>query len=246
MTYQEWQRGLIALGYNLGPAGADGIPGRMSQAATRKFKVANGMSDTPTVGPNSIAAMNSRLAQIGRAAPEGSRPNTAPAPLWVVEAGRRLGVAEVAGARSNPTILGWAKRLGTRVLGMNFTNDDTPWCGLFIAYVIAVCLPSESLPAIVVRASSWDKFGRGLTKPGYGCIVRYQRPGGGHVGILIGISADGRLHRVRGGNQSNRVSDTWIEASRCVAYRWPATINSHPGPVPILDAKGAPISRDER
>lgn len=244
MTYQEFQRGLIALGYNLGPAGADGVPGRMSQAATIAFKVKHGLSATVTIGPQTIAVMNRELATIGRPAPSGSKPYQTPPPVWVVEAGRHLGVKEVVGRGSNPTIMGWAKRLGARVLGMNYTDDDTPWCGLFIAYVIAVCLPGEPLPAIVVRASAWDKFGR-ATAPVFGCIVRYQRPGGGHVGILIGRSADGRLHRVRGGNQSNRVSDTWIEAERAVAYRWPSSVNSKGEPVPVLDASGAPVSRNE-
>lgn len=241
MTYQEFQRGLIALGYDLGRAGADGIPGRMTQRAIIAFKSSIGLTPTVTIGPKTIEGLNKALA--ARNKPPAGR--TPPPPSWVIEAGRYLGVAEVAGPRSNPTILGWAQRLGAKALGIKYTDDDTPWCGLFVAAVIATTLPNEALPAIVVRASSWDKFGRALGAPALGAIARFQRPGGGHVGFVVGISADGRLLRIRGGNQSNRVSDAWIETARVVAYRWPSSIVSSPAPAPVMDSRGVTISRNE-
>lgn len=241
MTFKEYQAGLIRLGYDLGRAGADGIPGSATNAATLAFKAKHGLAATTTVGPQTVAALNAELAALG--SPPVS--DTPPPPVWIVEARRYLGLAEVAGARSNPTILGWAQRLGAKVVGMAFTNDDTPWCGLFVAAVISRALPSECLPAVVVRAASWDAFGRHLNQTAFGCVVRFQRPGGGHVGFAIGRSADGRLIRVLGGNQSNRVSETWIEKARLVECRWPSSINSPPIPLPIMDAKGVTISRDE-
>lgn len=249
MQYQEFQRGLIALGFDLGRGGPsgrgdDGIPGRLSQQATVAFKRKHGLSGTVTIGPQTIAAMRADLAKL-RGSPPPTRPSTGLDPVWMIEAKRYLGIAEVAGPRSNPTILGWAQKLGRKVLGMDYTNDDVPWCGLFVAAVIASTLPGEVLPAIVVRASAWDKFGRKLAAPAYGAIARFQRPGGGHVGFIVGISADGKLLRIRGGNQSNRVSDTWIEISRLVAVRWPSSINSQPQPAPVLDSSGARISRNE-
>ncbi len=241
MTFQQYQAGLIRLGYNLGRQGADGIPGAMTNAATIAFKVKHGLSATTTIGPQTVAAMNAAL--LGLGVPAAS--DSPPPPVWIVEARRFLGIAEVAGAKSNPTILGWARTLGSRVLGMAYTNDDTPWCGLFVAAVIAKTLPTEGLPAVVVRAAAWDKFGRHLHFVALGSIVRFQRPGGGHVGFAIGRSADGRLIRVLGGNQSNRVSETWIEKARLVEVRWPSSIATPPAPVPVMDAKGATISRDE-
>ena len=251
MTYQEAQRILISLGYDLGRGGPsgkgdDGIPGRLSQAAIVAFKRARGLNPTPTIGPQTVAALEAEKAKrTGAAIP--AVPSTGLDPVWIIEARRYLGIAEVVGRGSNATILGWAKRLGTKVLGMTYADDDTPWCGLFVAAVIAATLPGEVLPAIVVRASSWDKFGRKLNAPAFGAIARFQRPGGGHVGFVVGRSADGKLLRILGGNQSNRVSETWIEADRLVAggMRWPSSINSTPEPAPILNAKGAPVSRNE-
>lgn len=250
MTYQDAQRILILLGYDLGRGGPsgkgdDGVPGRLSQQAIVAFKKQRGLNPTPTIGPQTVAALEAeRAKRIGAAIP--AVPPVGLAPVWVIEARRYLGLAEVSGKGSNPAILGWAKRLGTKVLGMTYADDDVPWCGLFVAAVVASTLPGEVLPNVVVRASSWDCFGRKLAAPALGAIARFQRPGGGHVGIVTGVSADGKLLRILGGNQSNRVTETWIEVSRLVALRWPSSIQSQPTAAPILNAKGAPVSRDER
>ena len=241
MTFQEFQRGLIRLGYDLGRAGADGVPGRMTAAATIAFKVKRGLSATPAIGPQTIAAMATALREKGTPAPA---PRTPPAPVWMIEAQRNLSVREVAGPKSDPTILGWAKRLGSRVLGMNYVEDGTPWCGLFVAHCVELTLPGEPLPSIVVRASSWDRFGRSSSR-GFGAILRFQRPGGGHVGFYAGETADGRFLKVLGGNQSNRVSYAMIESSRLVAVRWPSTGGETRERV-IVDAKGTPMSSNEQ
>lgn len=244
MTLQDFQRGLIRLGYDLGRAGADGIPGRLTQQATVAFKRAHGLTATPTIGPKTVAAMQAELAKrTGAAIPRD--PPKGLDPLWIIEGRRYLGIREVSGPGSHPTILGWARRLGDRVLGMKYQDDDTPWCGLFVAAVIASTLPGEPLPSIVVRASSWDKFGRKLSAPALGAIARFQRPGGGHVGIVTGKSADGKLLRILGGNQSNRVSEIWIEVARLVSLRWPSSVVATPTPAPIMNAAGAVVSRNE-
>ena len=53
-----------------------------------------------------------------------------------------MGVREVAGASHSGTILSWAKRLGLR-----YPDDETPWCGLFVAHCVERALPDELLPA---------------------------------------------------------------------------------------------------
>lgn len=241
MTLQEFQRGLIALGYDLGRGGADGIPGRLTQAATSAFKARRGLSATPLIGPRTIEEMRQALTERGRPAPETTV--GPPPPVWMIEAARYLNVAEVRGRGSNPVIMGWARRLGARVLGIDYSDDDIPWCGLFVAQCIAATLPKEPLPGIAVRASSWDRFGVASTL-GEGAILRFQRPGGGHVGFYAGETADGRLLRVLGGNQSNRVSYVMLERSRLVATRWPATGGAR-RPRLIVDARGLVISRNE-
>lgn len=251
MTYQEWQRGLIALGYDLGRGGPsgkgdDGIPGRLSQAATIAFKLSQGLSGSVSVGPQSISAMNAALSKAGATKPISATPTVQGLdPVWIIEARRYLGVTEVAGPRSNPTILGWAKRLGAKALGMSYTDDDTPWCGLFVGAMLSATLPKEPLPAILVRAAEWMKAGVPIAIPTYGAIAVFTRAGGGHVGFVVGRSADGKLLRILGGNQSNRVSETWISADRLTGFRYPVTDNNPRRAAPILNAAGALVSRNE-
>ncbi len=51
-------------------------------------------------------------------------------PRILVQAVKQLGVKEFVGKTHNPIILGWAKNLGLERI---YTNDEIPWCGLFIA-----------------------------------------------------------------------------------------------------------------
>jgi len=53
-------------------------------------------------------------------------------PAWIEIAEKYIGLQEYPGARNNPTILEWARGLG-RFVGMAYTADSTPWCGLFVA-----------------------------------------------------------------------------------------------------------------
>jgi uncharacterized protein (TIGR02594 family) len=148
-------------------------------------------------------------------------------PTWLTLARKYNGVRETPGSANNPTIMGWAKRLGAKVLGVAYNADSVPWCGLFIAAVMTEA--GFKPPMIAVRASAWDKFGVPLAKPFLGAIVRFQRDGGGHVGIITG--QDDKNFRVFGGNQGDTVCETWIAKDRAVAFRWPAG-----QPLPILHA----------
>lgn len=102
-------------------------------------------------------------------------------PNWVREARAYIGVREIPGKQHNPTILGWAKGLGVKALGIAVNDDETPWCGLFVAH----CLKSCGLPTapIAVRAKAWANYGSALNSPRYGAIAVFGRQGGGHVGL---------------------------------------------------------------
>lgn len=246
MTFQEFQQALIDLGYDLGPAGADGVPGRLTQAAILAFKATVGLSNTTTVGPQTVAAVQAALAAKSlRPAPGLAIPPTPdhPEPIWMVEAARYLGVQEVVGPGSNPTILGWARALGSRLLGMNYTDDDTPWCGLFVAHCIAVTLPTEPIPSVPVRASAWLDFGQRLSAPALGAVMVFTRAGGGHVGFYAGETES--AFYILGGNQSNRVSRTWIAKDRSTGFRWPSSVAMPNRWRVLVDRNGAPLSRNE-
>lgn len=167
-------------------------------------------------------------------------------PAWLKAARAKLGTREAPGAANNPTILGWAKKLGMKVLGIAYNADRVPWCGLFVA----ACVAEDGLtPApIAVRASSWSKWGKALAPADLapGAVLVFQRPGGGHVGFYVGENAT--AYQVLGGNQGDAVTLAWIAKDRCVARRWPegrVVERAKAGGPVKLAATGAPLSRNE-
>lgn len=159
-------------------------------------------------------------------------------PAWLIAARAKLGTREAPGPASNPTVIGWAKRLGARVLGITYGDDSVPWCGLFAA----TCMAEAGIapPPIAVRASSWDAFGV-PARPFVGAVLRFARPGGGHVGFAVG--EDATRFFVLGGNQGDRVSIVPIQKARLAACRAPAGFT---GPrLPLPQMRGGASSRDE-
>ena len=161
-------------------------------------------------------------------------------PPWMDYARTLLGVHEVPGPKHSPTIMGWIKRLGSRVLGINVTDDETAWCGTFAAYVMYQS--GLGAPPVAVRASTWSNYGRGLLHPRLGCIMVFVRPGGGHVGFYDG--EDDEAYYILGGNQSNAVTITRIAKSRLSAMRWPNGV-SLPEPQVIRRTRSGKLSENE-
>lgn len=56
MTVKEYQAVLVKLGYDLGPKGADGVPGKKTMAAVIKFQKEHGLKPDGVVGPKTQAA----------------------------------------------------------------------------------------------------------------------------------------------------------------------------------------------
>ena len=162
------------------------------------------------------------------------------APLWHRVAEAQLGVREIPGVRSNPRILEWAKKVGGR-LGIGYTSDETPWCGLFVAW----CMTAAGLipPPIAVRAKAWASWGEPLDAPGLGAVLVFERPGGGHVGLYAGETS--AAYRVLGGNQGDAVSFAWIAKARCVAVRWPTGVPRPARPVKVVGFPQGELSRNE-
>ena len=162
---------------------------------------------------------------------------------WLATARAYLGVTEIPGPQSHPTILGWAKGLGGWVASW-FRDDDTPWCALFVWHVLQQHGFPVKSGAALVRAKAFVDYGTPLDTPALGCIVVFDRAGGGHVGFYVGETL--KAYRVLGGNQNNRVSEAWLAKDRCVAMRWP------PGAVPPavgrkwLRPDAEPVSENER
>lgn len=231
MKMKEIQAALSALGYRVGPI--DGIWGRQTAAAVRKFQQDRGLQIDGVVGPQTIA-------ELFPAAPrkEGDLDN--PAAVWFQEARRLIGTREKPGAGSNPAILDWA-----RDIGIPYGGDDIPWCGLFVGHCVSATLDQEPTPTQLLGARAWERFGV-KTDPCPGAVMVFWRKsrqsGLGHVGFYAG--EDDTAYRILGGNQSDSVSLAWVRKDRLVAARWPATV---PAPLPraVMVARTDTLSWNE-
>lgn len=156
---------------------------------------------------------------------------------WIVEAKKHIGLKEVPGPKSNPTIVGWLQRLKSW-----YFEDQSPWCSTYVAYCMQI--NGIVIPKYWMRALDWSNWGVKLDKPIDGCVVVFKRTGGGHVGFVMGETKDGYLS-VLGGNQGDAVSIAKFDKSRVVGYYWPKEF-----PVPangklsIVTASGA-VSTNE-
>ena len=76
------------------------------------------------------------------------------APKILVEAVKHIGTKEIIGKAHNKKILGWAEALGLKSV---YTNDEIPWCGLFVAY----CCHAQGLDVVKAPlwALNWNKYG---------------------------------------------------------------------------------------
>ena len=144
------------------------------------------------------------------------KPELAP----VAIARKYIGLAEVKGAKHNPTILALTVKAFAATGKKSWINDDeTPWGGNFLGGVFAEAGLGAKIPKEFYRAKEWESAGTKLTRPAYGCIVPFTRDGGGHVGIVVGKTKAGML-KVLGGNQSNAVNIADFDPKRVTAYRW--------------------------
>lgn len=134
-------------------------------------------------------------------------------PKWIEEAQRHIGLKEVPGKADNPTIQRWLKTLNAW-----WFDDATPWCGTTVAY----CMKHAGfeVPKMWMRAKAWIDWGQTLRRPVHGCIVVFERQGGGHVGFVVGEDGKGNL-MVLGGNQGDKVSIAPFSVTRAIAYRYP-------------------------
>jgi uncharacterized protein (TIGR02594 family) len=96
--------------------------------------------------------------------------------------------------------------------------SETPWCGVAVAAWMRAA--GIEPPPNWFRAKAWLAFGMPLSEPVAGCVVVFERPGGGHVGLVTGVDQIGRL-LVLGGNQGNAVSEVPFARERVLGYRWP-------------------------
>jgi uncharacterized protein (TIGR02594 family) len=149
------------------------------------------------------------------------------APKILVQAIKLIGTKEIVGKQHNPIILDWARELGIKM----YTNDEIPWCGLFIAY----CAQKAGVQVVdgPLWALNWAKYGNAVNQPMLGDVLTFKRDGGGHVGIYVG--EDRTHYHIIGGNQGNEVSIMRIAKSRLHQARRTAWKIAQPSNVRVVN-----------
>lgn len=228
------QRALQARGIDPGPI--DGIYGPKTEKAIVAFKRSKGLVARPYVGPITLELLG-LSASIMNA--------DATMPPWLNEISKYMGLHE----RNNfQKLYAWLKSDG-KTLG---DPRVFPWCGDAVETPIRLTLPNEPFPGALGRnpylARNWMLFGEPCSDI-YGAIAVFWRVSktgnSGHVGFVIGYDPKLRRYRIRGGNQSDSISDAWLSADRLLGLRWPKSYSGTMRPFPILDSKGAVISQNE-
>lgn len=138
-------------------------------------------------------------------------------PPWMVEVNKHIGLHE---QKDNQALSEYLLSDGT-TLG---DPAENPWCGDLVETVIANSLPDETIPANPYWARNWSRFGVEC-EPRLYCVLVFKRGDGGHVGFMVGETKSHYI--VRGGNQSNRITDSEYKKSDLLAARWPKTSNEH-------------------
>lgn len=152
---------------------------------------------------------------------------TEPEPAWLTRMDALLGLYEAPGAADNPAIIAMAQACGGAI-ARDYKHDATPWCALTMNYCLVTTgyKGTDSLAALSFRAGT-----QRLNGPVVGAIGTLEREGGGHVFVVRGRTADGRIVGV-GGNQSDMVCDEVFDPAVC-QFGWPKAANNTPVTVGI-------------
>lgn len=158
-------------------------------------------------------------------------------PEWLVYARKYLGLKEIPGTGNNPKIIEWLIKLKAW-----WKDDETPWCGLFVATCFNEC--GYPIAKNWMRARAWLDWGVVLRVPAVGAVVIFERKGGGHVGFVVGRDQNENL-MVLGGNQGNKVSIAPFSKDRVLGYRWPQkSVIKIENELPLIES-GARVSSNE-
>jgi uncharacterized protein (TIGR02594 family) len=104
-----------------------------------------------------------------------------------------------------------------RYIGGNPTSRATLWCARFMNMVLQRAGFHGTGSDL---ARSFASYGQRVSGPQVGAIAVMRRRGGGHVGIVSGIDANGNPILVSGNNR-NRVVEAPISRGRIYAYVMP-------------------------
>jgi len=224
------QLALREKGFDPGPI--DGIHGPATDRAIIAFKRSVGLRARPYVGPLTLKML-------------GLPPDLSHSVPWMNEAAKHIGLHE---SRDYKRLFSWLKS-DRKALG---DPRKLPWCGDFVDTALNLTLPNEPRPGALGEnpylARNWMMLGQ-ESGPRFGAVVvfwRGRRNGiSGHVGFAVAWDGARRRIKVRGGNQSNSVSDAWLSSDRLLGYRKPITFERDLPLLPGLSSAGANVPTNE-
>jgi uncharacterized protein (TIGR02594 family) len=155
-------------------------------------------------------------------------------PRWLQVMRAITGLTEAPGSDDNDKIIAMAQYIANKFPDMQdycdqYRHDDTAWCGLTVAFCMAVCNirppfgPTDTDCFLWAQSFKPWKIGGAkiIGTPVPGCVVVMTRSGGGHVTLFEDIDDDGN-YRCRGGNQSDCVCVSSYDPDTIIALVWPA------------------------
>ena len=104
-----------------------------------------------------------------------------------------------------------------RYLGGNPTGWAHDWCGRFMNLVLERTGHRGTGSNF---ALSFARYGRRLSGPQVGALAVMARRGGGHVGVVSGVLANGDV-RVISGNHGHKVAESIYRRGRILAFVLP-------------------------
>ena len=122
---------------------------------------------------------------------------------------------ESSGSRGTSSLVIEARRY----LGGNPTGWAHDWCGRFMNLVLERTGHRGTGSNF---ALSFARYGRRLSGPQVGAVAVMTRRGGGHVGVVSGVLANGDV-KVISGNHGHRVAESVYSRGRIVAFVMPTT-----------------------
>lgn len=121
---------------------------------------------------------------------------------------QEMGVKEVRGDKHNPRILEYHSTTG------GFRTDEISWCSSFVNFCAMKAGYERSHSG---TARSWAKVGIKIkiedAREGDVAVFGRPRSWKGHVTFIKEVSSNRKKILGRGGNQSNRVNDTWYSVN---------------------------------
>lgn len=227
------QQRLAQLGFDPGPL--DGVRGRRTIVAVKQFQTSRGLEADGMVGRETLRALfENHLPSVTETTHGDYTP-------WMDEIERVMGLHEV---HHKKRLWDWLRSDG----GTVGDPSQVPWCGDAVQTAIALSMPDEPIPTNPYLAANWMKFGKSV-EPQFGSVLVFWRgsPSSwkGHVGFYVGETDTHYL--VRGGNQQNKVCDSFIAKNRLRegGSRWPSTALPAAGRRIRVSGNGAPVTTNE-